>query len=175
VRPGEALTDAKDQKQSHRAARQARRKEERGDAPYQRGARRGRLRDPAARIIIMIGWTNIAWLGQIRTLRSRTARTTLPAIATFRATATQPSNAGETYSPPDAWAARAAVSAAPETSGRSRGDRSPLIYDARASARAASPSWRRPGIRRLASRLSTPRLRPAWATANMPWAQMMPT
>jgi hypothetical protein len=54
MRPGEALTDAKDQRQICRAARRARRKEERASAPYQRGARRGRLRDPAARIIITI-------------------------------------------------------------------------------------------------------------------------
>ena len=34
MRPGEALPDAKDQKQGHRAGHQARRKEEWGDAPY---------------------------------------------------------------------------------------------------------------------------------------------
>jgi hypothetical protein len=44
--PGEALPDAKDQKQGHRAGREARRKEERGSASYQRGARRRCLREP---------------------------------------------------------------------------------------------------------------------------------
>ena len=46
MRPVEALPDAKDQKQGNRAGRQARRKEQRSDAPYQRGARRGCLREP---------------------------------------------------------------------------------------------------------------------------------
>ena len=54
MRPGEALTDAEDQKQSHRAARQARRKEERGDAPYHVALGEGASANPAARIIIMI-------------------------------------------------------------------------------------------------------------------------
>jgi hypothetical protein len=42
---------------------------------------------PAAGIIIIIWWTNIAWLSQIRPARSRTAWAMCPAIATLRPTA----------------------------------------------------------------------------------------
>ena len=46
MRPGQVLTDAKDQKQRHRAGRQTRRKQQRCHAPYQRGSRRRWSREP---------------------------------------------------------------------------------------------------------------------------------
>ena len=175
MRPEEALADdAKDQKQGHRAGRQARCKEEGATRRINVAPAEGASANPSARIIIVIWWMNIAWLSQTHAVRRRTAWTMSPAIATPRPTAAQPLSAAETCSTRDVRAAGTAFSAAPETSGRSRWDRSPLIYDASASARTTSPSWRRPGIRRLASRLSMPKLRPAWAAANMPWVQMMP-
>jgi hypothetical protein len=46
MRPGEALPDAKNQKQGHRAGYQACRKEERCRAPYQSGPHRRGLCEP---------------------------------------------------------------------------------------------------------------------------------
>jgi hypothetical protein len=50
----------------------------------------GASANPSARIIIMIWWTNIAWLSQTRAARRITAWTMFPAIGTLRPTATQP-------------------------------------------------------------------------------------
>ena len=74
MHPGEVLVDAKDLKQGHRAGRQARRKEKRRRAPYQRGPTEGNSAKPSARIIIISWWTSIAWPSRIRSARSRTAR-----------------------------------------------------------------------------------------------------
>ena len=71
--PGEVLADAKDQKQRHRAGRQTRRKQQRRHVVNQRGSCRRCHREPVARIIIMIWWTNIAWLSQIRAISRRMA------------------------------------------------------------------------------------------------------
>ena len=81
----------------------------------------------SARIIIMIWWTNIAWLSQIRAASRRKAWAKFPAITTFRPIATQSSNPAETRSRSEAQTPRAALLAAPKTSGRSGLDRSPFI------------------------------------------------
>ena len=82
---------------------------------------------PSACIIIMIWWTNIAWLSQIRAASRRNAWAKFPAITTFRPIATQSSNPAETRSRSEAQTPEAAFPAASGTSGRSGPDRSPFI------------------------------------------------
>ena len=87
----------------------------------------GASANPSARIIIMIWWTNIAWLSQIRAASRRKAWAKFPAITTFRLIATQASSPAETRSTSEAQTPRAAFLAAPKTSGRSGLDRSRFI------------------------------------------------
>ena len=96
--PGEVLTHAKDEKQRRRAGRQTRRKQQRRHARISVAPAEGASANPWARIIIMIWWTNIAWLSQIRAISRRMAWRMPPVIAILRATATEHSSAAETCS-----------------------------------------------------------------------------